>query len=103
MSRLIPLLLLLALFWGIFTGARKMASGSARARRRLIIRGRVMTAIGFVMVLVLPHYVPETPGSPGTLVMLALIWLLGGGSITVSVASIAGAYTARPPLEGDEG
>jgi hypothetical protein len=45
--------------------------------------------------LVAPHYVPETPGSPGTIVAILILWFIGGSLGVVGIAIAARAYFSR--------
>jgi len=51
-----------------------------------------MMFVGAVLALLLPAAVPETPGSPGTIVMLLLLWILGGSfafaGLAVTIAAL---------------
>lgn len=49
---------------------------------------------GAVMAFWLPHRVPETSGSPAGLVLILLLWIIGGGLIFLGVMSLLGAALA---------
>jgi hypothetical protein len=44
---------------------------------------------------VAPHFVPETPGSPGTIVAILLLWIVGASLAFVGVAMAAKAFFTR--------
>ena len=80
----------------IYRSAAERAAESARARTRLI-RGSIASIVsGAAIGIWGTTHVPETPGSPGTLVMLALIWIVGGGLIYTGIVSLPAAIRARP-------
>jgi hypothetical protein len=59
-----------------------------------------LTAIAVLVVaclvgLVAPHYVPETPGSPGTIVAMLFLWFLGGSLGVVGIALTAKAVVSK--------
>lgn len=45
--------------------------------------------------LVAPHYVPETPGSPGTIVAILILWFIGGSLGVVGIALAAKTLFSR--------
>jgi hypothetical protein len=45
--------------------------------------------------LVAPHYVPETPGSPGTIVAILVLWFIGGSLGVVGIALAAKSHFSR--------
>ena len=97
--QLLALLILLAICWGIFTGARSVARVSPRARLRMIY-GSALAMIAAIVVLVwLPHQVPDTQGSPAGTVMILLMWMVGGLGLAIAIPSLVGAIVARPPNE----
>ena len=98
---MISSLLLIALGAGlaalmVFAG-RKIASRSVAERRRLLRLCAVSAAAGLVLSLWLPHYVPETPGSPGTIVAILALWLIGGPMAFFGVFGWLGAFFAPAP------
>ena len=52
--------------------------------------------MGGVFAFVLPPHVPETPGSPATLVGVALLWVIGGCLMFTGLMALLGAVVARP-------
>ena len=96
---MIRLLLLLAVAVGIaapvFLSARDRARQSAATRGRLILGGAAGVAAGLVAALWLPHLVPQTQGSPATIVAIVLLWTLGGGFAFLSLALLVGALAGR--------
>lgn len=55
----------------------------------------VLLALACLIGLVAPHFVPETPGSPGTIVAILLLWIVGGSLAFVGIAMAAKAYLGR--------
>jgi hypothetical protein len=49
----------------------------------------VLLALACLIGLVTPHYVPETPGSPGTIVAILLLWIVGGSLAFVGIVLAA--------------
>ena len=45
--------------------------------------------------LVAPHYVPETPGSPGTIVAILVLWFIGGSLGVVGIVLAAKNHFSR--------
>ena len=80
----------------VFLRARASARRSARARNRSLAVSGAAVVIGLALSLWLPRLVPETPGSPGTLVAVVLLWIVGGGLALLGGASFIGALVARP-------
>lgn len=78
----------------MFLKARERARQSPRLRTRLIVSGMVAAVVGAIMAFALPHRVPETSGSPASLVLILLLWIIGGGLLFLGVASLLGAATA---------
>jgi hypothetical protein len=102
LGRLLQVLVLLvvtaALCYPVFARARARARVSSRARTLLITKAVAGIVAGALIALLLPTRVPETPGSPGTLVMIAMLWVLGGGLAFTSALVLAGAAAGRPPV-----
>ena len=96
-------LFLLAVFglvgWTMVRRIRDRASRSPAVKNRMLIRGCLFLALGLVIALWLPKRVPETQGSPATLVALLVLWVFGGGLAYVGVVAILGALLARPPAD----
>lgn len=96
---MIRVLLLLAVAIGIaapvFLSARDRARHSASTRTRLILGGILGVSAGLVAALWLPQRVPETRGSPASLVGIVLLWVLGGGFAFLSAALLAGALVGK--------
>lgn len=96
---MIRLLLLLAIATAIaapiFLAARDGARKSATARTRLILGASVGLAASLVTALWLPNKVPQTQGSPATIVMSILLWIIGGGFAVLCTAMLAGALLGK--------
>ena len=75
---------------------RKLAGQSPRARTRLIGGGLMGAIAGALLAFWLPHRIPETNGSPASLVAVLVLWIVGGGLLFLGVASLVGALLARP-------
>ncbi len=82
----------------LFFRARASARRSPRARKRLLAGNGIAVIIGLALSLWLRRLVPETPGSPGTLVVVLLLWIVGGGLAVLGGVSFMGAIIARPRL-----
>ena len=85
--------------WTMARTIRDRASRSPALQRRLLIRGCIALVLGLVIGLWLPGRVPETPGSPGTIVALLVLWVIGGGLALLGVTTILGALLARSPAD----
>jgi ABC-type branched-subunit amino acid transport system permease subunit len=81
----------------MFLRARERARQSPQLRSRHMLSGAIAAVLGAVMAFWLPHRVPETSGSPASLVLILLLWILGGGLLFLGVASLLGAAMASPP------
>ena len=96
-------LFLLAVFvlvgWTMVRTTRNRASRSLAVKNRMLIGGCLSLALGLVIALWLPRRVPETQGSPATLVAILLLWVVGGGLAYVGVVALLGALFARPPAD----
>jgi hypothetical protein len=100
-SQIISSLLLFALLgWIGYVGYRS-ALDSRAMKRRILLGGTALIALTGLAVWFLSSKVPETPGSPGTLVMLTLIWLFGGTGSALMLVAMIGAAFAKPE-EGEE-
>jgi hypothetical protein len=86
--------------WSMARSIRNRASRDPGLRHRLLIRGCIALVLGLVIALSLPGRVPETPGSPGTIVILLVLWVIGGGLALVGITTIVGALLARPSADG---
>jgi hypothetical protein len=88
----------------MFGKARLRARQSPELRRRLLVSGGLAVLAGAVMAFWLPHRVPETSGSPASLVLILLLWIIGGGLLFLGVMSLLGAALASsssgPSLDG---
>jgi len=86
-----------------FISARRMASSSRSVRRGLILGALAAIGVAAVIIFYLPYRIPDTPGSPAALVVVALLWVMGAVLLLFAVPSLVGALVAKPPLEGSEG
>ncbi len=55
----------------------------------------VLLVVACLVGLVAPHYVPETPGSPGTIVATLVLWFIGGSLGVAGIALAAKALFSR--------
>jgi len=79
----------------------RVRAGSTR--RPVALAGAALAfAAGLALALVVPRHVPETPGSPGTLVAIALLWVLGGSLAFVGLAAFLGAWFTRAPAASSQ-
>ena len=99
MQQTLASLLLIAAIVAVFIGARRKARESPQARKRLLFSSMAGLAVGLVFVFWLPRQLPETPGSPGTLVGVALFWVIGSCFIFFGLPALLGAILARPRAE----
>ena len=81
-----------------FRNARERAGQSARMRKHMMARGAVAAILGALLAFWLPHRVPETSGSPASLVFILLLWIIGGGLLFLGMVSFLGAATTRASL-----
>ena len=101
MSQTLASLLLFALMGWIFLTVRRVSQDSARMRRRILVLCAVGCASALFIAFVVPRWVPETPGSPGTLVVIALLWVMAAVIIFTALPAFLGALTARPKAGGE--
>ena len=99
MSTLFLLVIFGFVAWAMARTVQKQASGSPAMKRRMLIGGCLFLVFGLVIALWLPGRVPETQGSPATIVALLLLWGLGGGLAFVGVSVLVGALFARPSAD----
>jgi hypothetical protein len=102
-SQIISSLLLFALAFWLFATARRVASESTRMRFRILIGSGVGIIGAVFMIFIVPRWLPETPGSPGTLVGVALLWIFAAVILLGAVPALIGALSARTDGEGSEG
>jgi hypothetical protein len=80
----------------LFLRTRARAEQSAAMRTRLITISVLGLAIGIGMTFWLPRRVPETDGSPASLVAIALFWVIGGSIVFATIPALLGAFFAKP-------
>jgi len=92
------LFLLLGVFswlgWTLAWTVRDTARRSPERRSKLVVGGVAMFALGVVAALLLPRRVPDTPGSSAALVMIAFLWVVGGGMAFAGAATLLGVALA---------
>lgn len=87
------------LAWTMGRRVHTRASRSPAMKKRMLVGGCLCLVLGLVIALWLPGRVPETQGSPATLVAILVLWVLGGGLAYVGIISVVGALMARPPVD----
>jgi hypothetical protein len=80
----------------LFLRTRARAEQSATMRRRLLTISALGLAIGIGITFWLPRRVPETNGSPASLVAIALSWVIGGSIVFATLPALLGALFAKP-------
>jgi prolipoprotein diacylglyceryltransferase len=96
MGSLVGTVMLALMAFGIFRASRENARASHAMRRRMIAGSVAMVVVGTLLAFWMPQHIPETPGSPGTLVAIALLWVSGACFAFAGLASVVGAVVARP-------
>ena len=99
-TSLLASLFLIAMLVAAFLGARRRARQSPAARRRLVVGSVLGVALGLACIIWLPRQLPETPGSPGTLVGVALLWIMGSLFVGFGMPVLLGALLAKPESGG---
>jgi cell division protein FtsW (lipid II flippase) len=100
MLRLLAVLFLLVLFgYPVFRNTRFRAQASRHDRARQAWRAVLGVVAGLVLALWLAPRIPETDGSPASLVATVVLWVVGGGVSFLSAAALAGALAARPEFD----
>ena len=94
---LVAIVIASALGYGAFIAAYRKARRSPARRRGLIAGDAVALALGLALALWVPIRIPETTGSPASLVAISLLWLVGGCLAFLGLAALLGAVFARPP------
>ena len=79
----------------VFAKTRERALASPADRSRLIVKGLIGVAVGALLALWLPHRVPETSGSPASLVAILCLWIVGGTLAVMSGVVLVAAFLAR--------
>jgi hypothetical protein len=85
-----------AIGYVVFMSANRIARLSPRSRRLLLVGNVVAVALGLLLAGWLPTRVPETSGSPASLVAMLLLWIVGGCLAFLGLAALLGAFFARP-------
>ena len=75
--KLLSFILLVAMLIGIGYAATRKARQSAGGRNRALGLGIGQIVVGLVIGLAIPPFVPETQGSPASLVLIVILWLVG--------------------------
>jgi hypothetical protein len=82
--------------WMVFTKMRQRARASSEARLGIITRMAIGSFLGAVLAFWVSTHIPETPGSPASMVGVILAWLVGGGLLFLSLCGLAGAVVSQP-------
>jgi drug/metabolite transporter (DMT)-like permease len=89
-----------ALGYAAYMTANRRARLSRRRRRLLLAGNAVAVVLGLLLAVWLPTRVPETSGSPASLVAILVLWMVGGSLAFLGVAALLGAFFARTaPVE----
>lgn len=102
MGQTLASLVLFALIGWIFYSVRQVALESAKARVRILVVCGFACLGALFIAFVMPRWVPETPGSPGTLVVIALLWVAAAVIVVVAFPAFLAALTARPKASPGE-
>jgi hypothetical protein len=102
--KLLSLIALIGMLLAIGFAATRKARQSPHARNKALALGVGQIALGLVIGLAIPPFVPETQGSPASLVLIVLLWLVGAtlvlGGLPFVVAGVIarrrGAQSPRP-------
>jgi hypothetical protein len=82
--------------WSMARTVRDRARQYPALRPRLLTSACIALVLGLIIGLWLPGRVPETQGSPATIVAMLLLWIIGGGLVLVGVTTLVGVLLARP-------
>ena len=96
MSQTLASLVLFALMGWIFFTVRRISQESAPMRRRILFLCGIGCGAALFLAFVVPRWVPETPVSPGTLVVIALLWVMAAMIIFTALPAFLAALIARP-------
>jgi len=77
------------------SSVRQRARTSATLRARLIVGSVIGAAVGAALAFWLPRQIPETPGSPASLVGVLVSWIVGGGLLFLTLAALIGAVLGK--------
>ena len=80
----------------LFFRTRARAEQSRAMRTRLLTISAVGLTLGIGLTFWLPRRVPETNGSPASLVAIALLWVIGGSIVFATLPALLGAFFAKP-------
>ena len=83
-----------------FGVARDHARKSAEDRADLLRRSLLGLLVGAALAVGAWYFLPTNPESPAMLITYFVSWVLGGGTILFSAATLVGAFTARPEDPG---
>lgn len=100
--KLLSLIALIALLLGIGFAATRKARQSPGGRNKALALGIGQIIVGLVIGFAIPPFVPETQGSPASLVLIVILWLVGatlvlGGLPFLVAGLIARRRNAAPP------
>jgi uncharacterized membrane protein YedE/YeeE len=86
--------LVLGTVWMLAQAARSQLEDHPERRAWFAVGGVVACAAGAWLAFWLPHRVPETSGSPASLVLILVLWLMGGALIALGVGMLGGTVLA---------
>jgi hypothetical protein len=92
-------MLLLALYWAIRETRRRLAR-KPEQRTRWLVGSWAYVIIGAILALWLPGRLPQTPGSPGTLVGMMLLWIVGGMMALLGIVGLVAIAWPLPSAGG---
>jgi hypothetical protein len=92
--RILAAVLLLAMCVANFALVRDRVRRLPHLRTRIAVSAGALVATGVVLALWLSTRIPETPGSPASLVGVVLLWLVGGLLVMIGLPALVGALAA---------
>lgn len=75
--KLLSFILLVAMLVAIGYAATRRARQSAGGRNRALALGITQIVVGLLFAFAVPPFVPDTQGSPASLVLIVILWLVG--------------------------
>ncbi len=87
--------IVLATLWMIVAETRRRLRRRPARRPGLLASAIAALVAGAIVAFWLPPRIPETPGSPATMVGMLLAWLMGGGLLLIGLGTLLGILTTR--------
>jgi uncharacterized membrane protein YozB (DUF420 family) len=91
MGQIVGALALLAICAGIFLAVRARLRRAPHLRARLIVLAGAFVLLGAFLGLYLPTKVPDTAGSPASMVAVIVLWLSGAVLALIGLPALAAA------------